>query len=634
MLLPVRRLAWLAVPALLPVTSPLPAQTMVSQPVVQPGVGSADPEALARAELQRQLTEALGNIAADGTNWFALSQAGRAALGLGDARAALGFLSRAEALAPRDATIKAALGATMVQLEDPGAAMRYFDAAVAAGGIERAYLGDRGLAFDLLGDQRRAQADYAVAMRDAPSAELTRRYAISLGISGQPDQAVQLLAPLLRNQDRAAWRSRAMIVAMNGRADEARQIARTTMPGELATALDPYFALMDRLTPDQLAAASHFGRFPTYDALRSQPSRAAATRIAAAAPARAETPAPRGRRERGNRRADRSRASTGSTNSIPAARNARTAASAPAPAPAAAPAAVRTAQVRAPVPSPAPSPAAAPTAIPVVQPLPAAATPNPAAATPLPTPASALAVAGPPDSEPRAPAPIGVAALPATASAAATPPGATAAAPALVATVPVPTVPQPDTNVLAGWSLASVVGGMEVPDAERAASAGALSIADLEAVAEERRRVQAAEAAARATEAQARATARAEERAAARTRAATEAEARRREEARVAAEAAALLRANPARNWVQVATGANPAALAGDCRRLARQYAANFRSQSCATAEWGRTRRLLVGPFRNAAAARDWDRAYRAAGGDGFVWNSDAGEVVTPIGGR
>ena len=85
---------------------------------------------------------------------------------------------------------------------------------------------------------------------------------------------------------------------------------------------------------------------------------------------------------------------------------------------------------------------------------------------------------------------------------------------------------------------------------------------------------------------------------------------------------------------MQVATGADSGALAFDCRRLTRQYASQFQGQSCSTAEWGRTRRLLVGPFRTQAAAREWEQGFKRAGGDAFVWSSDVGEEVTPIGRR
>lgn len=543
-----------------------------------------DAETAMRLDAQRQLTEALSRIAADGSDWFALSQAGRAALALGDARAATGFLARAEALAPQDPVIKAALGAAMVQLEDAEAAMRYFDAAVAAGGLDRTYIGDRGLAFDLLGDQRRAQADYAVAEREAPSAEVTRRHAISLGISGEADRAVQMLGPLLRAQDRAAWRSRAMIVAMNGRPDEARQIARTTMPGELAQAIEPYWVLLDRLTPAQLAAASHFGRFPDYAEVERQPSRSAA-RLAAAAPVVAvPTPTPdRARSERARERGTRGRRS-------PAA---RTSVATPAPAavsvPAPALASISTTSTSSAPPvaaaPPPPPPAPALVSAPVVQPVVASAAPV------VPPPASA-------------PAPVPVAAAP---------------------VVPVPVAPPTGSTVIAGWSMASVIESITVPESERAASADALSLSELQAIAAEQRRAQAEAAAAARATAQEQARTRAAEQAEARRRAAEEAEAR---------EEAARLRNHPARIWVQVATGANVSALAFDCRRLARERAAAWGDQNCSSAEWGRTRRLVVGPFRNQAAARAWESAYRRAGGDAFIWSSDAGEEVTPVGRR
>lgn len=598
--LPVRRslfaLALFASPSAIPHASPALAQT-ISAP--SPAI---DAETAARLDAQRQLTEALSRIAADGSDWFALSQAGRAALLLGDARAATGFLARAEALAPRDPVIKAALGAAMVQLEDPATAMRYFDAAVAAGGLDRTYIGDRGLAFDLLGDQRRAQADYAVAEREAPSAEVTRRHAISLGISGEVDRAVQMLGPLLRAQDRAAWRSRAMIVAMNGRPDEARQIARTTMPGELAQAIEPYWVLLDRLTPAQLAAASHFGRFPDYAEVERQPSRAAA-RLAAATPpvAVAQPPATGARSARARERGERGRrASTRGA-------SARTTAAAAAP---------RT--------PPATGPAIASVSVTTTSGVPASAAPPAiAAATPP------VASAPPPPAAPASSAtalvstPV-VQSLPSAATAG---PGSAAVSASAVPTpsVPVPVAPPTGSTVIAGWSMASVIESIAVPDAERAASAEALSLSDLQAIAAEQRRAQAEAAAAARAQAQEQARTRAAEQAEARRRAAEESEAR--------AEAARL-RDNPARIWVQVATGANVSALAFDCRRLARERATAWGEQNCSSAVWGRTRRLVVGPFRNQAAARAWESAYRRAGGDAFIWTSEAGEEVTPVGRR
>lgn len=630
----------------------------LATPVLSHGAASAqsaseaaatpiDAEAMARASAQQRLTTALARIAQDGSDGAALSDAGQAALALGDARAAIGFLVRAEALMPRDPVIKAALGATMVQLEEPEQAMRYFDAAVAAGGLDRTYMADRGLAFDMMGNQARAQADYAVAQQSAPSAELTRRWAISLGISGRPDEAVQKLAPLLRGQDRAAWRSRAMILAMNGRTDEARQIARQTLPPELAEALDSYFPLMDRLTPPQLAAASHFGRFPGYDQLRAQPSRSEAVRLAAAqaAPPPAAAASTTSTRTRSNSRRDREGRRTGTRN--------RTTVAAAAPStPAAVPAAPRStgddmgppppppapaqrvAAAPAPAPAPGPAPVAAtrapsplPTvAAPSVQVASAAATASqstlPVASAPA-TVASATAVAGPPDSGDVRPGftanPVAVAG-PAAAQPPAMQPGSTTPAVAAGGTVSAPPASAPVTTVVTGWSLADVVQSMEVPEAERAASAEALSLAEVERIAQEQREARAAAAEA------------ARLRAADQARQRTEAEARRRAEAQAAERAEQQrLRAHPARIWVQVATGSPVSALAGDYRRLTRRFPQQFEGQSGATTPWNRANRLLVGPFRNAAAARAWDSAYRAAGGQSFVWNSEAGEEVTPL---
>lgn len=622
-----------------------------------------DPAVAARLENQRLLTAALARLAANGADGQALTQAGRSALALGDARAALGFLARAEQLAPRDPVIKAALGATMVQLEDPVQAMRFFEAAIALGGLERAYLADRGLAFDLLGDQARAQADYALAAQYAPSPEVTRRHAISLGISGNSDAAVQMLGPLLRAQDRAAWRSRAMIVAMNGRPDEARQIAAATMPTQLATGLSPYFAMMDRLTPQQLAAAAHFGRFPSYETVAGQPSRNRRVEVAVATP----TPPPaRGNDRRGGRRV----VAANSGASARTAQRTRTERQAARPAPAqpaptlppvqaAEPALIPpppppAAPARGAVPpvvpagavvaaTPAPTPPAAPPLQPTLRETirPAIVTPAPAPVpvTPSPPPAEAARVSatpmGPPDgsvgpglatAQPVAP-PVQPAVTPVDIPAS-TPPPVIPATPPPAAPPPAPlapAAPPANTAVVAGWSLSDVVGSITIPDSERMTEEGALSLDELDRIAAERRRIAAAEAAeARrraAEDARAREAREAEERA----RAEREAEARAEAEAR---------RRHPARVWVQIATGADPAALGFDYRRFSQRNAEIFRGQTGHTAVWNRTRRLVVGPFPNAAAARSWLGRYTAAGGEGFVWNSEQGEEVTPLGRR
>jgi Flp pilus assembly protein TadD len=75
----------------------------------------------------------------------ALIGAGRAALAMGDAHAAIGFFGRAEDVTPRNGRVKAGLAACLVQQEQPREALRLFQEAVALG-VSQAEIGsDRGL---------------------------------------------------------------------------------------------------------------------------------------------------------------------------------------------------------------------------------------------------------------------------------------------------------------------------------------------------------------------------------------------------------------------------------------------------------------------------------------------------------
>jgi Flp pilus assembly protein TadD len=87
---------------------------------------------------------------------------------------------------------------------------------------------------------------------------------------------------------------------------------------------------------------------------------------------------------------------------------------------------------------------------------------------------------------------------------------------------------------------------------------------------------------------------------------------------------------HPARFWVQIATG-NANALGFDYRKLSKTYAGLLKSRNAFTAEWGRTDRLLVGPFADQKAAKKWEGDYKKAGGDAFMWKSEIGEIVNPL---
>ncbi|WP_245798669.1 tetratricopeptide repeat protein [Sphingopyxis flava] len=556
---------------------------------------AAQPDPATRAAMERRtaartmLSSALARIAANSTDAKALLDAGRASIALEDYRAALGFLVRAEQAAPRDGAVKAALGSAMVHMENPTRALDYFGEAQLLGAPERLFLADRGLARDLLGQQDAAQRDYQLALSIATDDEVTRRYALSLGISGEPDRAIQMLGPQLRQSDRGAWRLRAMILAMNGRDKEATDIVNATMPAALAQNILPYLIRMDRLNPAQQAAAAHFGRFPAGEL---GPARKAVQ--VASAPARAAAASPR--RGSGSRRA---------------------AAREPMPAPAPAPAAVRS---PAPAPAPTPAPAAkpAPKPAPTPTPAPAAAQPQPQAVRPAPAAASPAPTQAPPGrSAASRPAPIGVAIRrdsgpvgpgfsiadvgKSTAPA--------AAASAAAAASPSPASAAPAAAPLA--SLADIVSSIEIPPEEMARPDNAVGAATLAKLLEDKRKAEAAEEAKRAKEA-----------AAAKAKAEADAKAKAEAEKK---------KANPARIWVQIATGANLKALAFDYNRFAKRNAALFQGKSGSTAEWGQTRRLLVGPFKDRKAAQDWLADYKKAGGDGFLFASEAGEAVEPI---
>lgn len=97
-----------------------------------------------------------------------------------------------------------------------------------------------------------------------------------------------------------------------------------------------------------------------------------------------------------------------------------------------------------------------------------------------------------------------------------------------------------------------------------------------------------------------------------------------------AAAKAKLEAANPARIWVQIATG-EASGLDFDYRKLTKNNPGLFKAQKPWTSPWGRTARLLVGPFPDAKAAKKWEGDFKKAGGDAFVWKSEIGVPVNAL---
>lgn len=604
---------------------PVPA---VSQAVVQPVPG--------RDGLS--LNAALARLARNPRDGEALIDAGRAALAMGDVDAAIGFYRRADEVLPGNPRVKAGLAGALVRNENPFDAIPLFAEAERGGLADAAVAADRGLAYDLVGDNETAQRHYRLALARESSDEVVRRLALSQAIAGDRKSAETTLAPLVARQDKAALRTRAFALAILGQTDDAVGIAYASLPQDLAAAISPYLRYMPRLTPAQQAAAANFGHFPRASEIgrddprvaqfappgtrrpvtvasadaalipRGEPlGRSARNRNARAtqreAPARAAapaTPAPRAAPPE----VQPSRASLPSpTASVlvsaapppldlpatPPRRQEPAAASRPAEAPVGelppvAPAATTVAT------------AAAGTAAPAVVPVPAggpAAPSRPGFAT-----LENVGPATPPAQVPPAPVPGGPVTTPSPAAtlAAASPPAATVLPPETPPAAAPPSPPAVAAPPPRPRSLAEAFADLAAAPAEVAPAPGAVDI----------RRITPAR------------------------------EAPRAEEAKPAAKPVKPPPpSHPSRIWVQVATGRDKDALAFDWRRMTRGAADTFRGKSPFVSNWGRTNRLLTGPFPSEAAANQFIAQLRKADIDGaFLWTSPAGQVVDALPGR
>ncbi len=585
------------------------AGTALAQPILaQP----AQVQAI-RPSSAEDLNNNLARLASNPRDVTALIGAGEAALDMDDARAAAGFFARADTLAPNNGKVKAGLGRVMLKNQNPGEALRLFDQATRLGFPEATLLSDRGLAKDMTGDQAGAQRDYQAALHRTPDdVELTHRYAASLGISGQVDAAERVLKPLLYKSDRAAWRYRAFILAMNNRQADAKKIAEQTMPSQLASAILPYMQKMPYLTAAQKAAAVHFGHFPANVGSTIAPITPTAPAFASVTPAappasQPVTQMPPSRPTKQDRRSRRTETATRLAQVEAPSRSAPVQ-SQPAPGSAAsqmrAPSAQRTMQAAAPAAHVQGPPAPGFESVPAQ---------NTAPANPAPSQLNAITLAQ--ASVPRTTAPPQVqAASPAQ-------PAVPSAVPAPEpAPAPSPATQQQQIDPAVTRSLADIIHAIDVPESERRSSVVAVDLSEVAQI-QAARRAERDAAATTAAE-------KAKKAAAAKAKAEADAKAKQlAEEKKKAAEEKARLAANPARNWLQVGTGANKGALAFTMKGLRKKYD-SLEPQDAWVASWGRTNRLLVGPFSSFTRAKTLEEKLKAAGADVFAWKSDAGEEV------
>ena len=234
---------------------PAHAQTgdTVSRAVVQPLPPAAADD----------LNDALMRLAADRHDVDALIAAGLASLDLDDIDAAIGFLGRAQELSPQNPRIAEGMGAAYVRSGRPVDAIRFFEQADKSGISNSSLWADRGLAYDLVGQNATAQDAYRRALSLKDENSVRQRLALSYAIEGSRQPFEETLRPLIAKQDVAAIRTRAFGLAVLGDADDAIALARTVMPQDMASKLEPYLRFMPRLTKSQQAAAANLGIYPS-----------------------------------------------------------------------------------------------------------------------------------------------------------------------------------------------------------------------------------------------------------------------------------------------------------------------------------------------------------------------------------
>jgi tetratricopeptide (TPR) repeat protein len=477
-----------------------------------------------------ELNAALKRLAGDPRDVSALLAAGNASLKLQDVDAAIGFFTRAQALDVANGEAMAGLAAAQVYKKKPVEALRLFAAAQQAGASLAAHAGDYGLAYDLVGDNPRAQDLYRSALERGPNDEITRRLALSQAIGGDQAGSERTLLPLLQHRDLASYRTRAFALAALGKTDEAVSIAEAMMPASLAGRIAPYLRYMPKLTRAQQAAAANFGHFPEAGVIGVDDPRIAEYTAAARSAEVAARPS--------------------DARLVPAG------------------------EPLGPSEKPAPPPAGPVIAMAVADTQPAGAIPQAAVSVSASAAASRrFDLGGVSGSAPAAISPAQAASEEASAlrSGPIKPPAAT----------PEPAKPQP--------SLADAFAEFDTVKPKAGPAPGAVDVTgiapsrEVEAKPEPAKPIKSAKP------------------------------------------------ANPSRIWVQVATGADRKALGHDWGRLTGKAAKAFRGRSGYLAKWGKTNRLLTGPFASQDDAQDYVRELKKAGISSFTYSSAQGEEIAPL---
>lgn len=592
-----------------------------------------------------ELRSAMRRIAQQPTDADALADAGNAALTLGDANAALNFFTRAHAVRPRDGRITSGLAAATVRTENPFEALRLFDDAVRLGVSERSIASDRALAFDLLGNFGRAQQDYKLARSASVSDDLIVRQAISLSLSGQKQEADGMLIPLLQKNNPSAWRARAFMLAARGEIRESTKVTQGFMDVRSAQKMERYLRLMPDLTGAQQAAAIHLGHFPANNIGRdsSEIKRVAAS-IPASQPAKNESrliPSgePLGQKPanekslKRDRKAEKKRereakAEASKLPKVVKASNPVSTGQAQKDSLATDAARARVAEAKLATMAVAkagalPPPESARPLVKVALPSASDARPVAQAATILNSGSggpSPTVLATPVKTETvtaaaivqKSPAPAITASdisKPVIQTAAVQGPSQSGAPTTTTPTSTIPvtavaaeissTPPPPSTVRRPPFDLAAIVGSIEIPESEQKQSAVPVDLKKLKPAAPKLAVVDTGKTV--------------------------------KVDPKIKQKTAVPV--HPARFWVQIAAG-EASALGYDYRKWQKKSTDLFKGKDGWTSAWGKTTRLLVGPFDDLKTSKKWEADFRKAGGNGFTWKSENGVVVNALKGK
>jgi Flp pilus assembly protein TadD len=158
-----------------------------------------------------------------------------ALLGLGTALLRVGandeaaeVLRKALALKPDDPDARREHGNAMIALGQPALAVKEFEAAFEKNQDARA-LNGLGLAYDLMGDQGAAQAQYRAGLQLEPgNIALRNNLALSLAVSGHYAESLHLLEPIARAPGANARQRQnlALVYGLAGEPERAAQVAR------------------------------------------------------------------------------------------------------------------------------------------------------------------------------------------------------------------------------------------------------------------------------------------------------------------------------------------------------------------------------------------------------------------------